>query len=101
MNVPSVLRPPSTDTMAGVIPTHEPPSLPLEMGQNVNQNIYTYFESKVSEYKCLFIPTPILPMPLSESRPNYYPTTGQNQSECQGKVSFLPILFYIKNIDYN
>jgi len=40
MNVPSVLRPPSTDTMAGVIPTHEPPSLPLEMGQNVNQNNY-------------------------------------------------------------
>jgi len=39
MNVPSVLRPPSNDTMAGVIPTHEPPSLPLEMGQNVNQNI--------------------------------------------------------------
>jgi len=38
MNVPSVLRPPSNDTMAGVIPTHEPPSLPLEMGQNVNQN---------------------------------------------------------------
>jgi len=38
MNVPSVLRPPSNDMMAGVIPTHEPPSLPLEMGQSVNQN---------------------------------------------------------------
>jgi len=38
MNVPSVLRPPSNDMTAGVIPTHEPPSLPLEMGQNVNQN---------------------------------------------------------------
>jgi len=39
MNVPSVLRPPSNAMMADVIPTHEPPSLPLEMGQNVNQNI--------------------------------------------------------------
>jgi len=39
MNVPSVLRPPSNVMMADVIPTHESPSLPLEMGQNVNQNI--------------------------------------------------------------
>jgi len=40
MNVPSVLRPSSNDVMAGVVSTHEPPSLPLEMGQSVNQNKY-------------------------------------------------------------
>jgi len=39
MNVPSVLRPPSNDVMTGVVSTHEPPSLPLEMGQIVNQNM--------------------------------------------------------------
>jgi len=46
MNVPSVLRPPSNDVMAGVISTHEPPSLPLEMGQNVNQNTILAYMSK-------------------------------------------------------
>jgi len=39
VNVPSVLRPPSGDVMASVVSTHEPPSLPLEMGQSVDQNI--------------------------------------------------------------
>jgi len=38
MNDPSVLRPSSGDVMADVVSTHNPPPLPLEVGQSGKQN---------------------------------------------------------------